>query len=248
MNMKKDLMDSAPYLSPWYFTEDRPSLLRNDVKLKWKHIDKINGEPVYVMILEDDQHNCYAILKNTSTYILPSENSKQFLIWKRAPLKDNFIQKLKIFQYESEKLVPIAERDKMIFELKKSETDFYISGSPISQIELDINPNENAQKVKFPESFKEFREFIFITELENIYYNPDPSTYWHNTVFIVFNTVKDWIFIYAQDWFNKSPNDFGYVWITRAVKNPETGLIHGQGIRMGSFVLDETNKKVLSWY
>ena len=51
---------------------------------------------------------------------------------------------------------------------------------------------------------------------------------------------------YPQDWFNKSGCDFGYQWITRAIKNPKTGLIHGEGIRLPDFVLDDTNRQCLS--
>jgi hypothetical protein len=52
-----------------------------------------------------------------------------------------------------------------------------------------------------------------------------------------------WVFNYPQDWFNKSNCDFDYQWITRAIRDPKTNLIHGQGIRLSDFVLDESNRQ-----
>jgi len=44
--------------------------------------------------------------------------------------------------------------------------------------------------------------------------------------------------LYPQDWFNDAGFDHGYQWVTRVVRNPSTGQIHGEGIRIGPFVLD----------
>jgi hypothetical protein len=78
-------------------------------------------------------------------------------------------------------------------------------------------------------------------EIPELYKNGNPQ--WHNTSILLLKPSDDKIFFYPQDWFNKSDADFGYQWITRAIKNTETGLIHGQGIRISNFILDETNRQ-----
>ena len=98
-------------------------------------------------------------------------------------------------------------------------------------------------KFSFPDEFKKFGEFILLTELDNLYENPDPNNYWHNTTMLLIKPDSGWVFSYPQDWFNKSNGDFGYEWITRAIRDPKTNLINGQGIRLSDFVLDESNKQ-----
>ena len=45
--------------------------------------------------------------------------------------------------------------------------------------------------------------------------------------------------LYPQDWFNSAGLDFGYQWVTRVVRHPRTGRIHGEGIRIPPFELNE---------
>ena len=44
--------------------------------------------------------------------------------------------------------------------------------------------------------------------------------------------------LYPQDWFNNGGFDYGYEWVTRVARDPTTGRIHGEGIRIAPFVLD----------
>jgi hypothetical protein len=46
--------------------------------------------------------------------------------------------------------------------------------------------------------------------------------------------------LYPQDWFNDGRVDLGYQWVTRVARDPETGRIHGDGIRIDPFSLDDS--------
>jgi hypothetical protein len=46
--------------------------------------------------------------------------------------------------------------------------------------------------------------------------------------------------LYPQDWFNVGRVDLGYQWVTRAARDPKTGRIHGDGIRIDPFILDDS--------
>ena len=239
---KLTLMDSAPYLTPWYLDKDKPKLLKGGEQLKWKRVNKVGKEEVGVLVLEDMNKNCYGIV-DIYTYILPSNDNKSFLIWCRTLEKVFGHQPLNIFYYTTDNLQPFADTDKAILKLKELKQPFAFSVNPTSKVKIDFDPTQDAMKFDFPDDFKKFGEFIFITELANLYENPTPDKYWHNTSMLDFKADKGWIFNYPQDWFNKSDCDYGYQWITRAVRNPETNLIHGQGIRISDFVLDNTNRQ-----
>ena len=189
--------------------------------------------------LTDEKGNCYALL-GMYCYVLPSDDNKSFLIWNRSLETVNGTQPIRIFYYELDKLQAIVGRDKAISQMEREKRKIHFAVEPIAKIEFVFSPREETMTVDFPEEFKKFREFIFLTELEDLYDNPDPKNYWHNTTMLLINAHSGAVFNYPQDWFNKSDCDFGYQWITRAIKNPGTKLIHGQGIRLSDFVLDKT--------
>ena len=52
--------------------------------------------------------------------------------------------------------------------------------------------------------------------------------------------------VFPQDWFNDGSYDFGYQWITRVNRRVD-GSIAGDGIRLGTFELDATNRMIKRW-
>ena len=236
---KLNLTDKSPSLAPWYFRLDNPKLLKDEEVLRWKAIGS-NG----ITSLRDITGNCYGLV-GMACYLLPSNDSKSFLVWDRSPEKSLGLQPIKMFYYECDKLQPIIERDKAISKMDREKSKLHFAVEPTAKVEFSFNPKEEAMKFYFPDEFKQFEEFILLTELENLYHNPDSKNYWHNTTMLLIKTESGWVFNYPQDWFNKSNSDFGYQWITRAIRNPKTNLIHGQGIRISDFVLDKSNKQLL---
>jgi hypothetical protein len=238
----KKLMDKSPCLAPWYFGKDNPKLIKGDETLRLKEIGS-HG----ITALTDPTGNSYALI-SMSCYILAADDNKSFLIWNRDLEKTIGLQTVKIFYYELDKLQPIVGRDKTISQMEREKKKIHFAVEPTAKFEFAFNPKEEAMKFDFPDEFKKFGEFILLTELENLYDNSDPDNYWHNTTMLYIKTDSGWVFNYPQDWFNKSNCDFMYQWITRAIKNPKTNLIHGQGIRLDDFVLDETNRQQLDKY
>lgn len=47
-----------------------------------------------------------------------------------------------------------------------------------------------------------------------------------------------------QDWFNSGAYDYAYEWVTRVARDPRTGFVHGDGIRIGPFVLDDSLRQL----
>ena len=50
--------------------------------------------------------------------------------------------------------------------------------------------------------------------------------------------------LYPQDWFNSSDLDFGYQWITRVARDPQTGHVPGEGFRLKPFELDDSLRQL----
>jgi hypothetical protein len=240
-NIQDILFDKAPYLCPWYFNETTPKVMRNNELLKWRRIEKIGEEYVGTLLLVDQVGTCYGILK-TYTYLLPSPTNEQFLVWARSESKNTNSKECTISHYSTDDLQPIDNHEELVLKFKDSKTTFYhFNSEPKSTISVPLNPDVEYLNYNFPIEFKSFGDLCAIMEIPELYKNGNPQ--WHNTSILLLKPSEDKIIFYPQDWFNKSDADFGYQWITRAIKNTETGLIHGQGIRISNFILNETNRQ-----
>jgi hypothetical protein len=54
--------------------------------------------------------------------------------------------------------------------------------------------------------------------------------------------------VIPQRWFNEGNYDFGYQWIVRVQREVGTRKIFGEGIRLGSFRLNEAGTEVEEWF
>lgn len=54
--------------------------------------------------------------------------------------------------------------------------------------------------------------------------------------------------VLPQRWLTPATHDLGYEWVTQVVRNPSTGRIVGDGIRLGTFELDDDGTRVRTWF
>ena len=238
--VQKNLMDFAPYLTPWYLTENNPKLLKNGEELKWKQLE--GKESAGIIVLENRIGESYMFL-DMSSYILVAEDNKSFLVWSRKHKTDE-IQKMDIYYYETENLTKFTNDKEPIKSIRQDEAPIQVSANKQTKISIKLEPKINQLNFAFPNEFKKFGGFMILVEMDNLYENFDKNIYWHNTVIIDLNTVEGKICFFPQDWFNKSNADFDYQWMTRVIRNPKTNSIIGQGIRIDDFELDKTNKEL----
>jgi hypothetical protein len=240
-NNKVNLLDNAPFLCPWYFDKAKPTILKDNQLLKWVYVDKIGDKYVGVLTLQDNRGDRLGIL-NAYTYVLLNKTSDKFLIWTREWKEEIGFPKVNIELFKTADLKPIADFKKVILKMGDyRKSSYYFNASPSDRVEFTLNP-DNPIKISFGEMFQEFSDFCLVNEIPGLY--KDGRESWHNTAITYVNIKNGYAFVYPQDWFNKDENvDFGYQWLTRAIKDPETNLIHGQGIRLDDFILDETNMR-----
>jgi hypothetical protein len=53
--------------------------------------------------------------------------------------------------------------------------------------------------------------------------------------------------VLPQKWFTASQYEVGQQWITRAARDPESHRIFGDGIRLGSFLLEDDGCRLERW-
>lgn len=242
MDKLLDPFDKAPFLVPWYFSEQKPELVLDHSTLTWKFIDKVEDEYLGVLTLNNND-NVIGLFK-TYVYIHPSPDKKSFCVWSRSNDSELNVPSLKIDLFFTKDLESFAEKEKTLLEFHKNKTKQFLLNSKLkTTVSFQLNSYQENFTVDFPIDFKVFDEFIAVADIPGLY--PDANSGWNNTALIVINPQKKLVSIYPQDWFNKDKNaDFGYQWITRAVRKESDGRIIIQGIRIDSFELDKTNRQI----
>jgi hypothetical protein len=242
MNREKAYWDNAPFLCPWYFDKTRPRVEKDGQLLEWNYLDKIHEKYVGIVTLKNRKKDDLGILK-AYTYVLPNQTGDKFLIWTRKWKDNNDFPKIAIELFRSSDLKPINDIDKVILDIgQKEDVNYFFNAFPSGKVEFIINP-DTPINILFGQEFHEFNDFCIINDVPGLY--KDGNELWHNTAIIFINIMSGHGLVYPQDWFNKDESiDYGYQWLTRAIKSPDTNLIQGQGMRMNDFNLDETNRRL----
>jgi hypothetical protein len=145
-----------------------------------------------------------------------------------------------MYLYDTTQLSPLDKSDNSILDYHKSKKPFYFASNPVTTIKYFIEPSVKENNFSFPTEFKIFDPFLVAAEYEGLY---GGSQEFGNTLLLEFSPRENRINCYPQDWFNKSNVDLGYQWITRAIRD-SNGVIHGQGIRISDFILDDTGTQL----
>ena len=235
------VFDKAPFLTPWYISDEKPIMFNNGKRIKWKYFEKIRGEYVGILTLRDSFNNLLGLV-NAFNNIHPSSDGLYFVIWKTATYKETEEPNIKIDLYKISDFIPLKMSRKQMLDFNKTQKPYMFSKEPIASMEYAICSNLKEVQYSFPPEFKMFDSFIAVVD-DKMLYGYDSWGSEGTTLMLEFSTQQDIIRHYPQDWFNKSNVDFGYQWITRAVRD-NNGLIHGQGFRIGDFVLDDTGREL----
>ncbi|MBL7996145.1 hypothetical protein JNM05_12300 [bacterium] len=136
-------------------------------------------------------------------------------------------------------LEPIQEIKSKALLLRSTKSILWDDNKTYSTYTISSSVEAGDHKVDFPLEFRVLDELLIVT-------NNGLSNNWDQmftAIFVVHPKIGRLI-VYPQDWFNSGKYDFGYQWITRAARQPETGIIFGDGIRIAKFELDESCRNV----
>ncbi|HEV2912395.1 MAG TPA: hypothetical protein VGX92_03670 [Pyrinomonadaceae bacterium] len=233
----KEVLAKAPGPSPWYLLSAGPELTSSHGALVWFPAgdDEISTGKV---LLTTSNGEAIAIF-DFYCYVLPMKHNR-FLVWYEekeqlgsTPATQSFIELLIL---DADKLGVIGDTQAAFEEMKARGIKVFQRNGEVSSFRIQTSMNEGQHELKLPDAFSELDEILVLAH----------STAGNLCLFIV-KPKEESLEIIPQDWFNKGPYDFGYQWPTRVARDPETGQIFGEGIRLGVFVLDNSLRQVLKW-
>ncbi len=96
-------------------------------------------------------------------------------------------------------------------------------------------------RISISHDWSRFNETLVLADHEN--FSSDGKM---ARAIFAFSWAKSQVEVFPQDWFNTGNYDFGYQGIAHVVRRND-GSIVGEGIRLGRFELDESNRRVRKW-
>ena len=98
-------------------------------------------------------------------------------------------------------------------------------------------------RLKFPDQLRHIEELLILCHSSAV--EASPTWEDNNLALLVARPSAGTYELFPQDWFNSANLDYSYQWVTRVARDPRTDRIHGDGIRISPFVLDDTLRNEL---
>jgi hypothetical protein len=124
---------------------------------------------------------------------------------------------------------------------KQSSDRIYAHTAPVAEFEVPLDLPAGTHKITVPPEFAGVEELIVPTSYKAMS-SDDPAF-----ALFVFYPHAGLVEVLPQKWFTAAQYDLGYQWITRAARDPESHRIVGDGIRVGSFLLQEDGCRLERW-
>lgn len=175
------------------------------------------------------------LVVNFYNYILKLGESR-LLIWWQNEEEKSPSGPIRFTLLNLEKLLPIKTELAEIYTGQRLKQEgIYFEGKPESKFDLKTTLINEDIKFEPQIQFKGDELFVLCrsTGIRDCDFFQSM-----NIGLMVINFKEGRYRIYPQEWFNKGKFDFGYQWITKVGRDPITKEVVGEGVRIGSFVLN----------
>jgi hypothetical protein len=165
------------------------------------------------------------------------------LVWHQPKSGDKNVLRLALFAID--RLRPIEDVTSRIAQLGPSQR-LATNSEPESVFEIATHLADGAHTLSVPAQFQGLGEILMLAPSTAEGRRHDHFREMSECLWIL-NTDTGSLSVIPQDWFNEGSYDFGYQWITRVARMPGSSEIVGEGIRLGVFALDPSNRRIAEW-
>lgn len=233
---------NAPGPSPWFFRKQSPIILDNNDTLHWETKKNL---PSGITCLKNSENSIFLLL-DFGWYCLTLTNNR-ILLWKEEVNKSSTISERYIAFYiiSLNNLMALENPVKEIDFMRKNNISIKFNGKSIS-CNFKTYLEAGTYPINFPIEFQELTELLVLADYGPLTAVSNHFDKMYRAIFSFDFNVNN-VTVYPQNWFNNGSYDYGYQWITRVQRDNNTGLIIGEGIRLGNFLLDSTSTNIKKW-
>lgn len=222
-------LEAAPGPLPWYGRSAGNRIYTQDLELEWACdeetrqsllVERGTGEKLVAPVFGVGKPYLYSM----------SLSAERFVFWWQQRSRPG-MEAIQFRVFDANRLHPFEGwRDAW-----DNKSDYLIAAPEIASFSISAELTDGAHRVALPEDFTVTDELLILvnrpaTGIDICIWRIDPA--------------NGEITVLPQRWWNESDVDFGYQWITRVAREPASGLIVGDGIRISQFVLDASGLKL----
>jgi hypothetical protein len=245
----RGLSSSAPGPTPWS-VGSLPSLRGpNDLELRWRKSEHMQ------VVLGDEQRRedflafggyCYILPigadRLCSWYHVSTETVKQTtgvlqqLGFKhQSKIRDH---SLRLTMIDTRSLKPLPSIPNLEVRRKSGEPPVEFLSNAVAETNITYPGEYGKLTHQFPDAMRSIKEVLVLGSV--VAHGPRNQSIW------VVKPSENMINVLPMDWWNDGDYDYGYEWVTKLARDPKTGNIVGEGIRILPFLLDESGS-FLGW-
>lgn len=231
---QRSIFDGIPGPSPWYLRAGEPSV----PGFLWSSAGEssntsgatvLSGQSGPLLVL--DFHNYVSLLG-------PGE----FLIWHQRHVEKGPTPPVELRVIKPATLKPLNGNLEEICQAMRQRKDTLVyDGAAICHLAIPTTLAEEPQVMSFPAPLRHLDELLILCHSSGV--ESHPSWERSNLALMVVCPSVGTFQLHPQDWFNSAQLDYGYQWVTRVARNAVTGRVHGEGIRINPFVLDDSLRR-----
>jgi hypothetical protein len=225
-------LDDAPGPSPWHLTP----ATRTVKGFQWQSAGKTSPQAGKTLLI--GAQGPVAIL-DFYHYVMVLDDSS-LLIWHQ---EQTGFAPVRLFVIRPDELSPLGDdMDSLCEKMTNNGIPMILGSNPSAEMSLMTSITSEELRAEFPEPIPSVDELLILCKSPAI--NAEPAGHGSNLALLVAEPQRSTYKLYPQDWFNFGDRDFGYQWVTRVARHPKTGRIHGDGIRIAPFVLDDSLRQL----
>lgn len=234
---------SAPAPAPWYTRGPVAGLMKRGKRLHWNVLDEGEGGSSYVTIEEDHDpeqpRGLPFLLLKTGTFAGVVEGNRLLLA---SRLKSSDV--IDIHLYRGDNFIPVTNLAAARKVLVGPDQTHHAACGPLAHLQVPRRLLPGTHPCRFAPLFAGVGEFMLPINVHH------PATHFsapETAALIIFRPADHTMEVVPQDWYNKGSYRQGLQWITRAGRDPLSGQIIGEGIRIGTFLLTPDGTKIERW-
>lgn len=230
------LIESTVGPAPWYW-KTFPNFERDGESLRWRFYGT-TSKLAFVVVLEEPGVRAKPLLA-VNTYMRPFVANPGYLgLW--YPVHNG--GRLEVTVFDLAQMRPIEGFTEKASRFKESR-DSLLHSSPVAeQVRIPDQLPAGVHQGLAASRADTLAELFLIADAPPAQ-SDDPSA--PETSIYVWHPATGEIQVLPQEWLTAAEYDIGYQWITRVTRDPETGHIIGDGIRLSQFELDDNGTRLL---
>lgn len=226
--------DTVPGPCPWYFGPGWPPLKGH----RWDRGKQRDGATGCAILKRGK--SAVGVLAMYS-YAMPTSEST-FLSWRQVRDRGE-CPPVRLVSLDAAKLPPLAcSIREAASRLAKDGEPIHHSAPEAMAVDVPTDRCDADLPVDLPAGMRSLDELLLLCRTEAA----RPAKGGGNLALAVISPPKGIVKLHPQRWFNEGDYDYDFEWPTRVYRDPETGAVCGDGIRIGAFRLN-TQLTGLAW-